>query len=196
MSQRAGTPKSPGTHTPYREPSLFDQIARRAVEILMDGQWHDEQQVIRDLSRLIPPGVAMRRNERDRRMSTAGRQAPDRPTPSEVPPRKYQRAPDKLIASGARAILREVFQGNTYEIKDGQIRLKRLPRAVRGDQLRASWLQPILNALAETMHHEKLPVAVEHVRATAHDNGFHLDRCPKGCQLGGAPFPQDWTDVD
>ena len=173
-----------------REPLLNEQLARRAVEILQDGKRHNLEVVIADLAGLIPPGVAVRQNEKDRRYSTGG--SGQRHSKDRVPPRRLQRDPAALIRSGKRTIIRAVLNSSVaFETSAGTVRLVGLPRVVRGDRIRQQYIQPVLEGLAQSLHAAKLDEAVEHVRVEAHDNGFHLHLCPNGCTLGG---PRHDTD--
>lgn len=171
-----------------REPLLTEQLARRATEILDDGKPHSLEVVIADLSGLVPPGIAHRRNETDRKNSSgrAGKRHPR----GEVPARAHDKPAANLIRSGARSIVRETLNGSVaFVIEDGprdrgkQVRLVGLPRVVRGDRMRQQWVEPVLEGLAEALLES--PWAVEQVRIAAHNNGFHLRQCPRGCQLGG-----------
>jgi len=169
----------------YGSVTLVTLIHRRLSELLGDGQWHDAEPVIRDLSKLVPPGVAVRRNERARRKS------------------KYDRGPEKrkrpitaeaAVRSGARMVVRAVLattrgskQGpyETRWLPEGvqQVRIHHKPQAIISDERRAEWLRPAFNALAAHFHQLGMDEARDQVRLTAHEYGFHVASCPQGCSL-------------
>lgn len=180
------TPKKK-TQPEYRPASLNERITRRAVEILEGGAWYDTEALVRELMPMVLPGVAKRRNERDRRFNVAGRRGI---TAAEVAPRKRPAATDQMIRSGQRAIVRETLTGiGAFEVNGPKVRLVDLPRIVRGDRLRGEYLLPVLNGLAETFRAAGMEWCYEHVRGTAHDHGLHLASCPKGDRLDSPPPP-------
>jgi hypothetical protein len=52
---------------------LHRQLAQRAYELLGDGKWHDYEKTLRELAKLVPPGVALRKNEMRRAQSEVQR---------------------------------------------------------------------------------------------------------------------------
>jgi DNA-directed RNA polymerase subunit M/transcription elongation factor TFIIS len=97
----------------------------KAVELLEDGEWHDLEFVLRELGKLVPPGRAMRRNENDRRLSSG------------TDARKKDLSETRLIASGKRAIAKDLLNKSYFEIYPlGRVQNKRVrmtelpPRAV------------------------------------------------------------------
>lgn len=107
---------------------LGSRLAIRAHELLRDGQWHSWDRTVAELIKLVPPGIAIRRNERERVFSS-------RKNKGEVTPRVRPRSPDQLIHSGARAIVRDHLNTRRlYESqgigRDRQVRMRNLPRAV------------------------------------------------------------------
>ena len=72
--------------------------ALRATEILADGEWHDGLTIMREMSKLIPPGIAVRRAERNREYLSARRHD----GPEE---RIVQRSQSELIRFGKRSIV-------------------------------------------------------------------------------------------
>lgn len=152
---------------------MTEQIHRRAVEILDGGGWHDMEDVIADLSRLVPPGRAIRRNERDRAASGG-------------PPTRHNPLPvEEMIRSGARSIVRELIRKQrhrapVYETEHGKVRLVGLPRNVTSDRKNGEILLPALERL-----YSETPRTFRHLQTLAHDYGLHMANCPKGCRLGG-----------
>ena len=45
----------------------LSSVSERLVELLVDGNWHDLEQVLAEVGKLVPPGQAMREMERSRR---------------------------------------------------------------------------------------------------------------------------------
>jgi hypothetical protein len=78
-------------------------ILRRAVELLEGGEWHDFEAVMRELGKLVPPGVAIRRAERTRRLATG------------TPERQRPRPTERQIESGKRQIVRETISRPDFE---------------------------------------------------------------------------------
>gem|GEM_PF-6991697 len=85
--------------------ALHAQLAARATELLGDGLWHPFEQTMRSLIKLVPPGLALRRNERDRLRLHRQRGV------NVGGPRVQQRPTEELIFSGARAIVRDNQHG-------------------------------------------------------------------------------------
>jgi hypothetical protein len=120
------------------------RLGERAIELLSDREWHPYEPVLRDLSRLVPPGVAIRKSEAMRKTSARLHNGPA--------VRKRPRPVDELIRSGARAIVRDFLRTRTFEI-DGvgppggsytrreredmrRIRLVGMPRSARTDPVK------------------------------------------------------------
>lgn len=76
----------------------FSPYMRRALQLMIDGEWHSEEVVVREMIKLIPPGPAMRRAEARRagQRTTATWQ-----TPAE---RVVPRSADFLRVVGSRHI--------------------------------------------------------------------------------------------
>lgn len=85
---------------------LTANLARRAEELLSDGEWHSYEKTLRAMIKVVPPGIAMRRNEQDRVHTNSSHKTP---APAQ---RKYDRSDDDKIYSGARSIVRD-FLNNT-----------------------------------------------------------------------------------
>lgn len=103
-------------------PRLTSPWSARARELLADGLWRDEEWLWRQLTPLVPPGLAIRSTEKDRQ-----RQAP--PGSS----RMKLREDSYLIRMGARSIVRESVLGLTRierrTNEQGQRVLRQVPLA-------------------------------------------------------------------
>lgn len=113
----------------------------RALVILQDGEWHDREDVIRELADMVPPGVAWRhledarisqlqRNARLRGMTpeqvekwTAEQEQRPQPNPTSAQIRKGQRAVVVASLGSSNRIIREK--------RDGRIMLMRVPLSER-----------------------------------------------------------------
>lgn len=87
----------------------------RAYELLSDGEWHDREKILFEISKRIPPGVAMRHAELVRQ--TSGK------TPA-PPERVKKRSTEFLIASGKRSLARSALRGSRIEHRrddDGKV---------------------------------------------------------------------------
>ena len=124
---------------------LHLELARRANELLGDGEWHDLETVMQDLMKVVPPGRALRQNERDRQTSNQQKTGSTPASRSRPQPR------ERLIAFGARTIVRDFLNNTrTFEVdRPGQqgnhkaslgrkVRMIGRPRALRIDPLRNS----------------------------------------------------------
>lgn len=128
----------------------FTQMSERAVELMGDGKWHDYETIIRELAKLVPPGVALRRSEQLRqsaRPSTDG--AAHDPNWKPPPARIRPRSTEDQISTGARVIARLFLGAVGFETNRpgvsgikvaGQpvrkIRMVRPPRRAGGDWMR------------------------------------------------------------
>jgi hypothetical protein len=100
---------------------------QKFYDLLSDGLWRDREWVINQLIPLVPPGRAMRVNEKDRqRLLARGG------TPSDQPRTKY-RSTEYLVRSGARrAVVESLVQTRKYkrvewrEDPDGRVWVRRL----------------------------------------------------------------------
>ena len=121
--------------------ALHAQLAARATELLGDGLWHPFEQTMRSLIKLVPPGLALRRNERDRLRLHRQRGV------NVGGPRVQQRPTEELIFSGARAIVRDFLHNTAFETDrmgvpqaggnyDRQIRMVAKLRSSSADTLR------------------------------------------------------------
>jgi hypothetical protein len=152
---------------------------RRLHELIGDGQWHDVEPVIRDLTKLVPPGVAIRYNERNRRK--AGGAGPEQ--------RVRPIAPEDAIRAGARGLINATIgvTNGSYELRwdnyTRQVRQVREPRQVATDRRNAERLRPAFNGLAEHFKQLDMDYASEQIQLTAHEFGFHLSSCPPDCSL-------------
>lgn len=172
----------------YDSVPLADHLHRRAAELLIDGKWHDRELVYREVGKLVPPGIAMRKMVSIRRDSNTRTETKRQRLGISHDPTKSHRTPGGIedsLRSGSRAVVRDTLYTTAYETRGNQIRLVALPRVVRGDRHRGEVLLPVLNTLADTFNTQALPRAAELVRLVAHDNGLHLTLCPPDCVLGG-----------
>jgi hypothetical protein len=131
----------------------------RAVELLEDGKWHDLDKTVRELSRLVPPGRAIRRAEQNRAQASG------------TPTRTRQLSHERLIASGARSIAREVMRPPHFEIDppastgrpantdDGRkrVRLVQVPPRVERDRQLGRIPAPAFDAAATAAVLRTLP---------------------------------------
>lgn len=74
------------------QPSPYLQ---RALALLADGSWHNQETVLREMIKLIPPGQCLRRAERNRTLQFDGRP---------LTPRRITRSTEYLRLTGGRAI--------------------------------------------------------------------------------------------
>lgn len=79
----------------------------RAEELLSDGEWHNFERVVSQVSRLVPPGQAARRAEIMRQYGGKARGPARRVVPREL---------DHQIRSGARAIVKDILRDEIFEI--------------------------------------------------------------------------------
>lgn len=84
------------------------QLAR-AYELLADGEWHDRETIMFEISKVITPGVAVRHAETVR--LTSGK------APNPPPVRKVPRSYDFLVATGKRSLARSALRGKRIEHK-------------------------------------------------------------------------------
>lgn len=168
---------------------LRSALNRRAYETMVDGRLHSFDELLADLGRLVPPGVAIRRNERNINLNRQTRGS-DITGPSTRPT-----TTDARIASGRRSFVRELLTGSVSFVQEGgdKWRLESMPSHVKSDMLRAEILRPPFDALVSTFDANDDSFAVEQVRLQAHEHGFHLSSCPKGCELypPGKPSEDD-----
>lgn len=176
----------------------YTELAHRYLyEQLRDGDWHPMEPLLRQVARWVPPGIALRRVERER---VTQRERYVRRRGGDPPSRARQAGEDDrrvMIASGQRRIARDLVkaasQNNTkqrsaYEVKKDQdgvylMRMVALPWVIRGDQARAVLLRPAFDSLAGTLAAHGLPEMVREAQLTAHEFGFHLATCSPNCSL-------------
>lgn len=89
---------------------------KRLNEVLADGEWHDIEDVIREVAKSVPPGVATRTAERHRKAKVIDGSRPNN---------GYKGNP---VLVGARRVARELIWSRkhrgTVEVKDGKVRLR------------------------------------------------------------------------
>lgn len=96
---------------------LSPQLAR-AYELLSDGEWHDREVILREIVKVITPGIAVRHAEMVRKTSGKG------VAPAE---RKKPRSQEFLIASGKRSLARQTLRGSRIEhrtLDDGRVQVR------------------------------------------------------------------------
>lgn len=94
-------------------------LLKRAVELTEDGQWHDYDDVVRELCKLVPPGKAMRRAEKSRRYTGP----PERT--------KYDET-ERVLETGKKSYARDHLQKVWFEVKPvGRREPGGLPRQIR-----------------------------------------------------------------
>lgn len=172
---------TPGYKT--RPVTLSERITRRAVEILVrNGNRYNRERMFRELIPMVPPGVAIRKNEADRRQALTGRGN----NPSGE--RKVEVPHADRVRFGARTIVREAL--NTGGRSDPWVKREgddlvylRPPRIIVSDRRSGALLMPVLNALAGTFKANENADGWAEVQLMAHEHGHHLATCPKGCKL-------------
>lgn len=115
----------------------------RAADLLEDGEWHDYEQVIRELAKMVPPGRALRHAEKIRKAAGNGRNKNEDWNPPEQ--RVRARSREQIIATGARSIARSMIHHKDIEIRHlsdshkgpKQIRMLRVPHSVQVSRLMA-----------------------------------------------------------
>lgn len=109
-------------------------VLTRAVELTEDGQWHDYADLMRELAKLVPPGKAIRKAEKNR-LGDGGPAV--RTKNAEI---------ERVIQTGKNAVVREFLTKPWFEVKpagsitDGtvrQIRLAKIPARLLRDRERA-----------------------------------------------------------
>lgn len=106
--------------------------SRRALEILQDGEWHDREEIIRELADMVPPGVAWRHLEKGRiaqlyrkaqdelgpeaadKWKAEQKERPQPADPTSTQIRKGQRAVVITQLGGSARIIREKRDGKVY----------------------------------------------------------------------------------
>lgn len=91
----------------------------RAVMICKDGQWHDFEEVVREVGKVIPPGKAMRRAERNRILSGG---PPQRCAKYDV---------TRIMAAGKRSLARDFVRPPWFVIEPAGRVPAGTPRRVR-----------------------------------------------------------------
>jgi hypothetical protein len=104
----------------------------RLYEVLDDREWHNEEEVIREVGKVIPPGQAIRRNELRRANQRGKKEERQRPLSEE-----------RRITAGRRDFVRDALTASAkyHEVKvvDGQrwVRATGIPPRVARDRARA-----------------------------------------------------------
>lgn len=89
------------------------------MELLADEEWHDLETVVRVGMASVPPGVALRRAEKDRELVWK-REHPDQP----LAPRKVNNDTDYLIRVGARRRTMEVLRNKSFEFSEDRTKVR------------------------------------------------------------------------
>lgn len=106
------------------EPSLVYQCA---AELLADGEWHNYSEIVRKASKVVPPGVAMRKIETIRLASARKHKGYSNPSQ-----RKIMRSDTRLIEYGALAVARQVLSGSVlFEIEPRGTKQADGPKRIR-----------------------------------------------------------------
>lgn len=92
--------------------SATNPLTVRALELLEDGQWHDREAILRELMRLITPGVAFRVNETARVYAT-GNEVRTKPITEQRAVISGARRKALLTLNRARRIERRLVDGVT-----------------------------------------------------------------------------------
>lgn len=106
------------------QPTVREAMWTKAKEVLGDGQWHNYEAAIREIGTVIPPGVALRTQERERIKSmTTPRASEQRTVPLDL---------DRRVESGRRAMVRVLFKHRCFETdKPGHTRNRVPDRKIR-----------------------------------------------------------------
>lgn len=131
-----------------------------AYKILDDGQWHDYEDVLRKIQKVITPGVAVRAAEAVRK-STSG--APE--------VRAKGRSQEFLIASGKRHVARSALRGSArieHDRSDGGHRIRLRPAVTLNREERERRGMPVAPQRPRTpiSTHRRTLVASEGARVT------------------------------
>lgn len=110
-------PEIAGKRVPANRSMWFD----RAVELLKDGEWHDYKEILTEVSKVVPPNIAYRHQEKRRRIANKGR---------DVGPRTRNKDEALLIAMGRADLVRVMLRANSFEIQ----------RDEQGNRIRVRWV--------------------------------------------------------
>jgi hypothetical protein len=106
----------------------------RLCELLVDMKWHPLDEIVREAGKVITPGKAMRKMEKQRLSS-----------PRAPAQRKYFREEHRQIESGKRALVRETLFGHYWEnaVIDGvrSVRMVEVPIRVSREWARLRLLK-------------------------------------------------------
>jgi hypothetical protein len=106
-------------------------VLRAVVDMLDDGQPREVEAVIREAGKKIPPGVAIRRNERTRQSLSRRRNGT-------VKERAKPLSEERQIEAGRRAMVREALRPRFFAIEDRDgkkyVRLVNMPPRVLRDR--------------------------------------------------------------
>lgn len=103
----------------------------RICELLEDGRWHPVTEIVAEAGWVIPPGKAIRMNEKERGHQTSSE-------------RYVQRPSTRLVQSGRRSIVRQALSAKWFE-KDRagsphdtlqHVRMMQMPPSVVRERLR------------------------------------------------------------
>lgn len=100
----------------------------RMMAVLSDGEWHDRNQLMVEMGKVIPPGQAMRRAEVVRAQHDATKR-PDR----KARPRKMLRSDEALIIFGRRNITQVCLKNSAGRLEQRTVDGLRQVRLRQGD---------------------------------------------------------------
>jgi hypothetical protein len=88
--------------------TLMDE---RVTELLGDGQWHNYEATVRELGKLIPPGIAVRKVEKER-LGEGTKQRGGTPAPAK---RKHALPIEKQVENGRRSLVRVFLKHKRFQ---------------------------------------------------------------------------------
>lgn len=93
-----------------RHAELYRLLWARVDSTLSDGEWHDYERLVREVGKLIPPGIAMRAQKQARRAQKLQRDG------WSAPARRVQAIDtDRAVESGRRTIVRVMLKNPRFE---------------------------------------------------------------------------------
>jgi hypothetical protein len=100
-----------------------------SMRILADGKWHEREEIIRAVMKVIPPGLAYRHAEYVRKKQYVYNLKKKGKDPEKIlpPPRIANRTADEVIEFGKRSLARTKLPKYEYLEKDGT-KIRLIPR--------------------------------------------------------------------
>jgi hypothetical protein len=110
-------------------------VLLKLVEVLQDGEWHNLEDVHREVGKVIAPGVALRRNERNRRSLQRRHESPEGERTRPISTERAIQAGKRSIVTDALAqhSERSYFQRTPARFPkdpDRLVRMVKMPPAV------------------------------------------------------------------